>query len=93
MNNSQNMPASRYGAFELKSLYRRNMLLGTMISTFLAMATTAGAFLFTQSEPTSTGVESKREIDTIIVYLERWESNIPKPPEIYTGGRSASVIP
>lgn len=90
MNNSQNMPASRYGAFELKSLYRRNMLLGTMISALLAIATTAGAFLFMQSEPMSTGIESKREIDTIIVYLERWESNIPKPPEIYTGGRSAS---
>ena len=40
----------RYGAFELKVKYRHNMLIGTFISALLAIATTAGAFLFTQSE-------------------------------------------
>lgn len=61
MHSSQNLPRPRYGAFELKAKYRRNMLLGTLISALVALATTAGAFLFTQSE--SPPIENKRRLD------------------------------
>lgn len=50
MKRSKNLSRPRYGAFELKAKYRRNMLLGTMLSAMLAVATTACAFLFTQSD-------------------------------------------
>ncbi len=71
MNNSQNLSGLRYGAFELKAKYRRNMLMGTMISAFLAMATTAGAFLFTQSEPAPVIFERDSKPDSIIVDLSK----------------------
>ena len=61
MNSSQNLYRPRYGAFELKAKYRRNMLLGTLFSAMLALTTTAGAFLFTQTE--SVSIENRKGLD------------------------------
>lgn len=90
MNSLQNLSGSRYGAYELKSLYRRNMLLGTMISALLAIATTAGAFLFTQSEKAVTVGESQTRVDSIIVMLTDKYNIIPAWPK--RGGHNRPLI-
>ncbi|MFH2035660.1 MAG: energy transducer TonB [Candidatus Zixiibacteriota bacterium] len=75
------MSRPRYGAFELKAKYRRNMLLGTMLSSLLAIATTAGAFLFTQSNPRPVIDEKDSKPDTFIVILDEKFKVIPEKPK------------
>jgi len=100
MNSLQNLSGSRYGAYELKSLYRRNMLLGTMISALLAIAATAGAFLFTQSGPVPVINDADRKIDSIVVDFGRrviiepvWPKTggLPHPPSIVDGSQIKMV--
>jgi len=90
----------RYGAFELKTKYRRNMILGTMLSAFLAMATTAFAFLFTQSGKQSVVPKSESKLDSIIVTIgpeiiikpvkPKGRSG-PRPPIITDGSKIVPV--
>lgn len=70
MNSFENLSRPRYGAFELKAKYRRNMLLGTMFSALLAIATTACAFLFTQSESGSVVIGREWKPDSTRVYWD-----------------------
>ncbi len=91
MKRSKDVLRPRYGAFELKAKYRRNMLLGTMLSTFLALATTAFAFLFTQSDYVK--VETGPRVNPGDGRTE-WEippTIIPQGPK--GGGNSRPLLP
>ncbi len=100
MNGSKYKMKPRYGAFELKAKYRRNMLLGTMLSAMLAIATTACAFLFTQSDMVRIEINPKDNPDGGRVQWERPPKTIPPKPDIgegrkrpITSSKGSNIVP
>ncbi|MCP4706250.1 MAG: energy transducer TonB [candidate division Zixibacteria bacterium] len=84
MKKSNDISRPKYGAFELKVKYRRNMLLGTLFSSLLAIATTAGAFLFTQTDNVIIEIDPRVNPDDGRVYWEEPPIRVPQNPK---GGR------
>lgn len=82
----------RYGAFELKAKYRRNMLTGTLVSALLAIATTAGAFLFTQPRSEPVIEENNIGCDTFFVdFGKKIEVEPKRPTRVNSPHRQANV--